>query len=121
MLFLCELTAVPSEDLTWIKWVATTAMVVSLLVGVLWAVYLFKEIGSGRASTHDLNKLNARLEKVEQLLEDRVIKIYAKIEHQAELAAKGLAEESSRVTRTLLEMMQDLGEALALGKKGRGQ
>lgn len=116
--FLCELQSVSSEDVSFIKWIAITAMIVSLFVGILWAITLIKDLGSDRASKHDLTKLNERLNSFENLLEERVTKIYSKIEHQAELAAKSLGEESARVSTTLLSIMKDLGQALATGTKG---
>ena len=116
--FLCELQSVSSEDVSFIKWIAITAMIVSLFVGILWAITLIKDLGSDRASKHDLTKLNERLNAVEAVLEERVKSVYTKIEHQAELSAKALADESVRVSTTLMSIMKDLGQALAAGTKG---
>lgn len=115
MRFLCELQP---DDFSLIKWIAITSMIVSLFVAVLWAITLVKDLGSDRASKHDLTKLTERLNAIEALMEDRVKSIYEKIERQAQISAAALSEESHRVSTTLMTIMKDLGHALASSTKG---
>lgn len=109
-----------SSDPSFLKWLAVTAMVIGFFNSILWVVYLVKEITHKRhvlATAADLVELEqalnakigdstARLDRVEDAVEKRILRIYDQMQHNAELVGKSMQTIAQDVARIQGELSQ---------------
>lgn len=95
----------PVDTVSVVKWAALAVVVITLINGPLWTRYLKKELNREdipKATKGELEALEkwaaerfasseTKLNNFERLMEERVTRIYDKMQHDAELIGKTIA------------------------------
>lgn len=104
LLFIAQATD-PVDTVSVVKWAALAVVVITLINGPLWTRYLKKELNREdipKATKGELDALEkifkdrfdaseARLDKFEKMMEERTLRIYDKMQHDAEAIGKTIS------------------------------